>query len=47
MSKVIIFMNLALDGSMQAPGRPDEDRRGGWAHELRNEVGRGSGGVKK
>jgi dihydrofolate reductase len=32
MSKVIVFMNLTLDGVMQAPGRPDEDRRGGFAH---------------
>jgi dihydrofolate reductase len=36
MSKVIVFTNLTLDGVMQAPGRPDEDRRGdfqygGWA----------------
>lgn len=32
MSKVIVFTNLSLDGVMQAPGRPDEDRRGGFAH---------------
>src|SRR6266566_7880700 len=31
MSKVVVFTNLSLDGVMQAPGRPDEDRRGGWA----------------
>jgi dihydrofolate reductase len=32
MSKVIVFMSLTLDGIMQAPGRPDEDRRGGFEH---------------
>ncbi len=32
MSKVIVFMNLTLDGVMQAPGQPDEDRRGGFEH---------------
>jgi len=32
MSKVIVFTNLSLDGVMQAPGRPDEDRRGGFEH---------------
>jgi dihydrofolate reductase len=32
MSKVVVFMNLTLDGVMQAPGRPDEDRRGGFKH---------------
>src|SRR5215467_819346 len=32
MSKVIVFTNLSLDGVMQAPGRPDEDRRGGFLH---------------
>jgi dihydrofolate reductase len=32
MSKVIVFMNLTLDGVMQAPGRPDEDRRGEFEH---------------
>ncbi len=30
--KVIVFTNLSLDGVMQAPGRPDEDRRGGFEH---------------
>jgi dihydrofolate reductase len=30
--KVIVFTHLTLDGVMQAPGRPDEDRRGGFAH---------------
>jgi dihydrofolate reductase len=32
MSKVIVFTNLTLDGIMQAPGRPDEDLRGGFEH---------------
>lgn len=32
MSKVVVFNNLTLDGVMQAPGRPDEDRRGGFEH---------------
>jgi len=32
MSKVVVFMNLTLDGVMQAPGRPDADRRGGFEH---------------
>ena len=32
MSRVIVFNHLTLDGVMQAPGRPDEDRRGGFEH---------------
>src|SRR5947209_19321657 len=32
MRKVIVFTNLTLDGVMQAPARPDEDRRGGFEH---------------
>ncbi len=32
MRKIIVFTNLTLDGVMQAPGRPDEDLRGGFTH---------------
>ncbi|SRR5258706_2045056 len=32
MSRVVVFNNLTLDGVIQAPGRPDEDRRGGFEH---------------
>jgi dihydrofolate reductase len=36
MRRIVVFQSLTLDGVMQAPGRPDEDRRsgfkyGGWA----------------
>jgi dihydrofolate reductase len=31
-SKVFVTNSLTLDGVMQAPGRPDEDRRGGFEH---------------
>ena len=30
MSKIVAFVHLTLDGVMQAPARPDEDRRGGF-----------------
>jgi dihydrofolate reductase len=30
--KVGVFISVTLDGVMQAPGRPDEDRRGGFEH---------------
>jgi len=32
MRKVVVFNSVTLDGVMQAPGRADEDRRGGFAH---------------
>lgn len=32
MGKVMVFNHVTLDGVMQAPGRPDEDRRGGFKH---------------
>ncbi len=31
MGKLVVIENLTLDGVMQAPARPDEDRRGGFA----------------
>jgi dihydrofolate reductase len=30
--KVVVFTSVTLDGVMQAPGRPDEDPRGGFTH---------------
>ena len=32
MRKITAVISLTLDGVMQAPGRPDEDRRGGFEH---------------
>jgi dihydrofolate reductase len=32
MSRLNVFVHLTLDGVMQAPGHPDEDRRGGFEH---------------
>jgi dihydrofolate reductase len=31
-SRIVVVNNVTLDGVMQAPGRPDEDRRGGFEH---------------
>jgi dihydrofolate reductase len=43
MSRVVVVENVTLDGVMQAPGRPDEDtrggfERGGWALPYNDEV---------
>lgn len=32
MTRIVAFESVTLDGVMQAPGRPDEDRRGGFEH---------------
>jgi dihydrofolate reductase len=32
MRTITVFNSISLDGVMQAPGRPDEDRRGGFTH---------------
>jgi dihydrofolate reductase len=32
MSRVVVINHLTLDGVLQAPGRRDEDTRGGFAH---------------
>jgi dihydrofolate reductase len=32
MSRLVVNVNLTLDGVMQAPAGPDEDRRGGFEH---------------
>jgi hypothetical protein len=31
-TRVVVFNHLSLDGVMQAPGGPGEDRRGGFQH---------------
>jgi dihydrofolate reductase len=31
-SRIVVINHLTLDGVMQAPGRPDEDLRGGFEH---------------
>jgi dihydrofolate reductase len=32
MARIVVNNHITLDGVMQAPARPDEDRRGGFAH---------------
>ena len=32
MAKIVVFNSVTLDGVMQAPGRADEDTRGGFPH---------------
>lgn len=32
MSKVVVNMNMTLDGVIQAPGRPDEETRGSFPY---------------
>src|SRR5262249_23272793 len=32
MRRVVVLNHVTLDGVMQAPGRPDEDPRGGFGH---------------
>src|SRR5512146_2184110 len=32
MGQVVVFNSITLEGVMQAPGRPDEDRRDGFEH---------------
>ena len=32
MTRIVVFNSMTLDGVMQAPGHPDEDRRDGFEH---------------
>lgn len=32
MSRIVVINHVTLDGTMQAPGRPEEDTRGGFTH---------------
>lgn len=52
MSKIVVLNHVTLDGVMQAPGRPDEDRRdgfahGGWARPRGDSVAEAFGGIGK
>jgi hypothetical protein len=39
MAKVLVVNHVTLDGVMQAPARPDEDTRDGFAHGARSAPG--------
>src|SRR5947207_15608954 len=46
MARIVVFNSVTLDGVMQGPGHPDEDRRdgfehGGWAAPYADEVSAG------
>jgi len=50
MTKVVVLNHVTLDGVMQAPGRPDEDTRdgfahGGWARPRGDSIGSALGGI--
>ncbi len=50
MGRITVLNHLTLDGVMQAPGRPDEDRRGGfelggWARPRGDAIGEVTGGI--
>src|SRR5262252_7840398 len=32
MGKIVVYLNITLDGVVQAPGAPEEDKRGGFQH---------------
>ncbi len=50
MSRLVVTNNVSLDGVMQSPASPDEDRRdgfahGGWARPRGDSVGEAFGGI--
>jgi dihydrofolate reductase len=42
MGRITVVNHVSLDGVMQAPGRPDEDLRGGFAHVASRTLTEGS-----
>src|SRR5262245_57016158 len=32
MGRIVVYLNMTLDGVVQAPGAPEEDKRGGFQH---------------